>query len=178
MTALVLLLAGLLGVLLLAHRADGTLLRAVVEYAVVAVLALLLAFTPATRDASAGVAAGVASGSASLGRVAAGAWQRATGQQAAGAPAAAAPTRPTPKAARPTRTTRPAAPPASTLPPAARPAARGGVPLPVGVLLLVAIVLLGLVGLAWRVRRLDRRDALAQGLARLPRGRGRRRRAA
>jgi len=52
------------------------------------------------------------------------------------------------------------------------------VPLPVGVLLLVAIVLLGLVGLAWRVRRLDRRDALAQGLARLPRGRGRRRRAA
>ncbi|HYT94985.1 MAG TPA: hypothetical protein VEL76_40085 [Gemmataceae bacterium] len=180
MTALVLLLAGLLGVLLLAHRADGTLLRAVVEYVIVAVLALLLAFTPATRGASAGMAAGVASGSARLGRLAAGAWQRATGQQAAGAPAAAEPTRPTPTAARPPRTTRPAAPTASTPAPAqaSRPAARGGVPLPVGVLLLVAIVLLGLVGLAWRVRRLDRRDALAQGLARLPRGRGRRRRAA
>ncbi len=58
MTALLLALAGLLGVLLLAHRADGTLLRAVAEYAAVAVLALLLAFTPATRDASAGMAAG------------------------------------------------------------------------------------------------------------------------
>jgi len=175
-TVLVLVLAGLLGVLLLAHRSDGTLLRAVVEYAVVAVLALLLAFTPATRDVSAGVTAGVTSGSARLGRLAADAWQRASGQQAADAPAAAEPTRPTPTAARPPRTTRPAGRPAPA--PATRPAARPGVPAPLGVLLLVGIALAGLVGLAWRVRRLDRRDALAQGLARLPRGRGRRRRSA
>jgi hypothetical protein len=184
MTALVLLLAGLLGVLLLVHRADGDLLRASFEYAVVAVLALLLAFTPATRGASAGVTAGVTSGSASLGRLVADAWQRAFGdRQAAGAPAAAEPTRPRAKAASAPRATRPpgasrppARAPASA--PAARPVARSGVPLPAGVLLLVAVALVGLVVLAWRIRRLDRRDPLELGLARLPRGRRGRRRAA
>jgi len=186
-TVLVLVLVGLLGVLLVAHRSDGDLLRAVAEYAVVAVLALLLAFTPATRGASAGVTAGVTSGSATVGRLAADAWQRAFGdQQATGAPAAPAPTRPTqptrpkPKTASAPRTTRPAAPPASTPAPdpAPAPAARSGVPLPAGVLLLVAVALAGLVALAWRIRRLDRRDPLDLGLARLPRGRRGRRRAA
>jgi hypothetical protein len=178
-TVLVLVLAGLLGVLLLVHRSDGDLLRAVVEYAVVAVLALLLAFAPATRDASAGVTAGVSSGSAALGRLVADAWQRAFGdRQAAGAPAAPAPTRPTPKATRPPRATRPTTPPASAPTPTPAPAARPGVPLPAGVGLLVAVALLGLVVLAWRIRRLDRRDPLELGLARLPRSGGRRRRAA
>jgi hypothetical protein len=181
-TVLVLVLAGLLVVLLLAHRSEGTLARALAEYAVVALLALLLAFTPATRDASAGMAAGVSSGSAALARLAASAWQRAFGHPATGTPAAAEPTRPTAtaRATRPTRTTRPATPPTSTPTPAATPApaARSGVPLPVGVGLLVAIGLVGLVALAWRIRRLDQRDPLDLGLARLPRGRGRRRRAA
>jgi hypothetical protein len=177
-TMLVLVLAGLLGVLLLAHRAEGTLVRALVEYAAVAVLALLLAFTPATRAASAGVTAGVTSGSAALGRLAADAWQRAFGdRRAAGAPAAPAPTRPTPKATRPPRATLPAAPPTSrpAPAPATRPAGRAGVPPSAGVLLLVAVALGGLVALAWRIRRLDRRDPLELGLARLPRGRRRRR---
>jgi len=168
-TVLVLVLAGLLGVLLLAHRTEGTLARALAEYAVVAVLALLLAFAPATRSASAGVTAGVTSGSASLGRLAADAWQRAFGdQQAAGAPAAPEPTRPAPSTA-----ARPATPPTSTPTPA--PAARSGVPLPAGVGLLVGVALAGLVALAWRIRRLDHHDPLELGLARLPRGRRRRR---
>jgi hypothetical protein len=181
-TALVLVLAALLVVLLVAHRSEGTLARAVAEYAVVALLALLLAFTPATRDASAGMVAGVSSGSASLARLAASAWQRAFGRQVTEAPAAAAPTRPaaTAKATRPPRASLPATPPTS-LPaaaPTARPAAGSGVPLPVGVLLLAGIGLVGLVALAWRIRRLDRRDPVDLGLARLPRGRRWHRRAA
>jgi len=183
-TALVLLLAGLLGVLLLVHRTDGDLLRAIFEYAIVAVLALLLAFAPATRGTSAGVTAGVTGGSAALGRLVADAWQRAFGdQQATDAPAAAEPARPKPKAAlgpRTARPPRPTTPPASTPTPApaARPAARSGVPLPAGVGLLVGVVVVGLVALAWRIRRLDRRDPLDLGLARLPRSRRGRRRAA
>jgi hypothetical protein len=186
-TALVLVLAALLVILLVAHRAEGTLARAVAEYAVVALLALLLAFAPATRGASAGMAAGVASGSAALGRLAASAWQHAFGQPATDTPAAAEPTRPTAtaRATRPPRTTRPPATPPTSVPvpapaaaPAARPAAGSGVPLPLGVGLLVALGLAGLVALAWRIRRLDQRDPADLGLARLPRGRGRRRRAA
>jgi hypothetical protein len=184
-TALVLVLAGLVVVLLVAHRSEGTLARAVAEYAVVALLALLLAFAPATREASAGMAAGVSSGSAALGRLAASAWQHAFGQQATEAPAAAEPTRPaaTARASRPPRPTRPPATPPTSAPaaapaPAARPAAGSGVPLPVGVGLLAALGLAGLVGLAWRIRRLDQRDPLDLGLARLPRGRRRRGRAA
>jgi hypothetical protein len=179
-TVLVLVLAGLLVVLLLAHRSEGTLARAVAEYAVVALLALLLAFAPATRDASTGMAAGVSSGSAALGRLAASAWQRAFGQETPANPAAAEPTRPTAqataRASRPPRTTRPAAiPPTSVPAPATRPAARSGVPLPVGVGLLAALGLAGAVLVAWRIRRLDQRDPLDLGLARLPRGRRRRR---
>jgi cobalamin biosynthesis Mg chelatase CobN len=180
-TALVLVLAGLLVVLLLARRSEGTLARAVAEYAVVALLALLLAFAPATREASAGMVAGVTSGSASLARLAASAWQHAFGQQVTEAPAAAEPARPaaTARASRPTRTTRPPATlPTSVPEPTPAPTARSGVPLPVGVGLLAALALVGLVLLAWRIRRLDRRDPLDLGLARLPRGRGRRRRAA
>jgi hypothetical protein len=181
-TALVLVLAALLVILLVAHRAEGTLARAVAEYTVVALLALLLAFTPATRDASAGMAAGVASGSASLARLAASAWQHAFGQEPTEVPVAAEPTRPaaTATATRPPRASLPAAPPTS-LPaaaPAARPAAGSGVPLPVGVLLLAGIGLVGLVALAWRIRRLDQRDPVDLGLARLPRGRRRRSRRA
>jgi hypothetical protein len=184
-TVLVLVLAGLLVVLLLAHRSEGTLARAVAEYAVVALLALLLAFAPTTRGASAGMAAGVTSGSATLGRLAASAWQHAFGQQPTEAPAAAEPTRSaaTATATRPPRTTRPPATPPTSVPapaaaPAARPAAGSGVPLPVGVGLLAALGLAGLVALAWRIRRLDQRDPLDPGLARLPHRRGRRRRAA
>jgi hypothetical protein len=138
-TALVLVLAGLLVVLLVAHRSEGTLARAAAEYTVVALLALLLAFTPATRDASAGMAAGVTSGSAALARLAVSAWQRAFGEQATEAPAAAEPARPAAPATatRPSRSTQtPATPPtsapASAAAPAARPAAGSGVPLPVG----------------------------------------------
>jgi hypothetical protein len=180
-TALVLVLAGLLVVLLLAHRSEGTLARAVAEYAVVALLALLVAFAPATRDASAGMVAGVTSGSASLARLAASAWQHAFGQQPTEAPAVSEPTRPaaTAKATRPTRPTRPPATLPTSVPepapaPAARPAAGSGVPLPVGVGLLVALGLVGAVLLAWRIRRLDQRDPLDLGLAPLPRGRRRR----
>jgi hypothetical protein len=181
-TVLVLLLAGLLVVLLVAHRSEGTLARAVAEYAVVALLALLLAFAPATRAASAGMVAGVTSGSAALARLAASAWQRAFGQPATDIPAAAEPTRPaaTARPTRPPRTTRLASPPtstptpAATPAPAARPAARSGVPLPVGVGTLVALALAGAVLLAWRIRRLDQRDPADLGLARLPRGRRRR----
>jgi hypothetical protein len=182
-TALVLVLAGLLVVLLLAHRSEGTLARAVAEYAVVALLALLLAFAPATRGASGEVTAGVASGSAALGRLAATAWQHAFGQQTTEAPAA--PTRPTAqaRATRPPGTTRPPATPPTSVPtaapaaaPTARPAAGSGVPLPVGVGLLAALGLAGAVLVAWRIRRLDQRDPLDLdlGLARLPRRRRRR----
>jgi hypothetical protein len=179
LTALVLVLAGLVVVLLVAHRSDGTLARAVAEYAVVALLALLLAFTPATRGAAVGVTAGVTSGSAALGRLAASAWQHAFGQQATQAPAASEPTRPTATTTRPPRTTRPPATPPTSVPaaapaPAARPAAGSGVPLPVGVGLLVALGLVGAVLLAWRIRRLDQRDPLDLGLTRLPGGRRRR----
>jgi hypothetical protein len=184
-TALVLVLVGLLVVLLLAHRSEGTLARALAEYAVVALLALLLAFAPATRGASAGMVAGVTSGSASLARLAASAWQHAFGQAATQAPAAAEPTRPvaTARASRPPRTTRPPATPPTSFPepapaPNARRAAGSGVPPPVGVGLLAALGLAGAVLVAWRIRRLDQRDPLDLGLARLPRGRGRRRRAA
>jgi hypothetical protein len=173
-TALVLVLAGLVVVLLVAHRSEGTLARAVAEYAVVAVLALLLAFAPATRGASAGMAAGVGSGSAALGRLAASAWQRAFGQEPTEAPAAAEPTRPaaTATGSRSPRPTRPPATPPTSIPAAAAaPAAGSGVPLPVGVGLLAALGLVGAVLLAWRIRRLDQRDPLDLGLARLPRGR-------
>jgi hypothetical protein len=185
-TALVLVLAGLLVVLLVAHRSEGTLARAVAEYAVVALLALLLAFAPATRGAAVGVTAGVASGSAALGRLAASAWQRAFGQETpTEAPAVAAPTRPAApaRARRPPRTTRPPATSSASVPaaapaPAARPSGRSGVPLPVGVGLLAALGLAGAVLVAWRIRRLDQRDPLDLGLARLPRGRRRRSRRA
>jgi hypothetical protein len=182
-TALVLVLAGLVVVLLVAHRSEGALARAVTEYAVVALLALLLAFAPATRDASAGMVAGVSSGSAALGRLAASAWQRAFGQEPPEAPAAAEPTRPaaTARATRPPRPTRPPATPPTSVPdpaPAPALAARPGVPLPVGVGLLAALGLTGAVLVAWRIRRLDQRDPLDLDLARLPRGRGRRRRRA
>jgi hypothetical protein len=175
-TVLVLVLAGLLVVLLVTHRSEGTLARAVAEYAVVAVLALLLAFSPATRDASAGMVAGVTSGSAALARLAASAWQHAFGQPATEAPAAVEPTRPAAKARAggPPRTTPPTSEPAPAAAPAARPAAGSGVPLPVGVGLLVAVGLAGAVLLAWRIRRLDQRDPADLSLARLPRGRRRR----
>jgi hypothetical protein len=179
-TVLVLVLAGLVVVLLVAHRSEGTLARAVAEYAVVALLALLLAFAPATRGVSAGMVAGVASGSAALGRLAASAWQHAFGQETPVAPAAAAPTRPA-ATARPTgppRPTHPATPSTSGPAPAPAPAGRSGVPLPVGVVVLAGVALVGLVALAWRIRRLDQRDPHDLALTRLPRGRRRHRRRA
>jgi len=171
-------LAGLLGVLLLVHRSDGDLIRALAEYAVVGVLALLLSFTPTTRGPSASVTAGVTGGSQLVGRLVADAWHTAFNQQPTTPPAPPAATRP---AAGHRPTAPPGPSPTSTHPtgtpaPAARPAPRAGVPL--GLLGLVVVVLGGLVLVSWRVRRLDRDASLGLDLGRLPRGRRRGRRAA
>jgi hypothetical protein len=171
-TALVLVLTAVLVVLLLVHRTDGDLARAVAEYAVVALLAMLLAFTPATSGATGGLTAGVASGSASAGRLLADAWHAAvTHDPNPLAPAPPATTAPKPGHHR--QPARRAAPTASSAPArASHPSGQhAGVPLR---LLLALVVVLGLLLLAARrLRRLDERDALDLGLARLPRRRGR-----
>jgi hypothetical protein len=60
-------LAAVVVVLLVVHRSEGDLGRALVEYALVAVLAVLLAATPSTAGMTAGVASGVTSGSRAAG---------------------------------------------------------------------------------------------------------------
>jgi hypothetical protein len=72
-----LVLAAVVLVLLLVHRSDGDLRRAVVEYALVAVLAVQLAATPSTAGMTAGVASGVTSGSAKAADLARDAWRAA-----------------------------------------------------------------------------------------------------
>jgi hypothetical protein len=172
-TVLLLVLAAVLVVLLLVHRTDGDLARAAVEYMVVALLAMLLAFTPATRDASAGLTAGVATGSASAGRLLADAWHAAITHDPTPTPSPAPPATTRAAAGRHRQAAKRASSTRNSTP---QPAARtidqhAGVPLR---LLLAMAVVLGLLLLAARrVRRLDERDALDLGLTRLPRRRGR-----
>src|SRR6266511_2208905 len=111
---LLLVLAAVVVVLLVVHRSEGDLGRAVVEYALVGVLAALLAATPATAGMTAGVAAGVTRGSQLGADLAGRAWRstfaRLTAQ--ASPPVTTQPTRPAknrPKAAKdqPTSTSPP-----------------------------------------------------------------------
>jgi hypothetical protein len=138
-----LVLAAVVAVLLLVHRADGDLRRTVVEYALVAVLAVQLAATPSTAGMTAGVASGVTSGGDKVADLARGAWRASFGGPAkASAPATTPPSR---KAKQPPEATKdqPAAkqrPPAassptSTSPPTALLAVLGGLVLLLGLLL-------------------------------------------
>src|SRR5215218_232555 len=87
-------LAAVVVVLLLVHRADGDLRRALVEYALVAVLVVQLAATPSTSGMTAGVASGVTSGGDKVADLARGAWRAAFGGPAkASAPATTQPGR-------------------------------------------------------------------------------------
>ena len=157
-------------VLLLVHRADGDLRRALVEYALVAVLAVQLAATPSTAGMTAGVASGVTSGSDKAADLARGAWRASFGGPAKASPPTT--TQPGGKAKqRPKATTdqpaakqrRPAAStPTSTSPPTVLLWVLGGLALGLG-------LLLGRRGRGG----LDRRE-LAPLLAGLTRGRGRR----
>jgi hypothetical protein len=173
-----LVLAAVVVVLLLLHRADGDLRRAMVEYALVAVLAVQLAATPATAGMTAGVAAGVASGGNKAADLARGAWRASFGGPAKASvptttqPGRKAKQRPKVTKDRPTakdRSTAKQRPPAassptSTDPPTALLWVLGGLALLLGLLL------------GRRVRgrgALGGRD-LAPLLAGLTRGRGRR----
>jgi hypothetical protein len=165
-------LTALVLVLLLVHRSDGDLRRAVVEYALVAVLAVQLAATPSTAGMTAEVAAGVTSGSDKAADLARDAWRAAFGGPAkASAPTTTQPGRKAKQ--RPKATT--AQPTGRQRPPAASSPTSSGPPT---VLLVVAgglAVLLGLL-LGRRVRGrggLGGRE-LAPLLAGLARGRGRR----
>src|SRR6266508_5140282 len=89
-------LAAVVVVLLVVHRSDGDLGRAVVEYALVGVLAVLLAATPATAGMTAGVASGVTSGSQKGAELVGMAWRSTFGRPATAAPPAT--TTPAPKA--------------------------------------------------------------------------------
>jgi len=87
-------LAAVVVVLLVIHRSEGNLGRALVEYALVGVLAVLLAATPATAGLTAGVAAGVTSGSQQGAELAARAWRATFSRPAiAEPPATTTPTR-------------------------------------------------------------------------------------
>jgi hypothetical protein len=179
---LLLVLTAVVVVLLVVHRSQGDLGRAVVEYALVAVLAALLAATPSTAGVTAGVASGVTRGS-QLGTDLAGkAWRASFARPAAEAsppatthPARAAKDRPKdrpPAASSPTSTS---SPETATGSPAV-PGAPGPVVL-LGVLGGLVLLVLG----ARRLRRHDlrRADELAMPLlAGLGLGRGRRRRRA
>jgi hypothetical protein len=165
-----LVLAAVVVVLLLVHRAEGSLGRALVEYALVAVLAVQLAATPTTAGMTAGVASGVTSGGDKAADLASGAWRAAFGPPAkASAPTTTQPgrtARQRPKAAtdQPAARQRPpvASSPMSTSPPTALLVVLGGLALGLGVL----------VGRRGR-GGLGRRE-LAPLLAGLARGRGRR----
>jgi hypothetical protein len=166
-----LVLTALVVVLLLVHRSDGDLRRAVVEYALVAVLAVLLAATPSTAGMTAGVASGVTSGSAKAADLARDAWRAAFGGPArASAPTTTHPGRKAkqrPKAIKdqPTAKQRP--------PAASSPAAPGA---PGRAVLLVVLGGLAVLLLGRRVRGrggLGGRE-LAPLLTGLARGRGRR----
>jgi hypothetical protein len=177
-----LVLAAVVLVLLVVHRSEGDLGRAVVEYALVAVLAALLAGTPSTAGVTAGVASGVTKGSQKGADLAGRAWRAAFARPAAQASPPAT-TQPARKAKdrlkdRPKATGSPAStsrPETATGSPAV-PGAPGRAVL-LGVLGGLAVLVL----LARRLRRRDlrRAEALAMPLwTGLPFGRGRRRRAA
>jgi hypothetical protein len=172
-------LAAVVVVLLVVHRSEGDLGRAVVEYALVGVLAVLLAATPATAGMTAGVASGVTSGSQKGAELVGGAWRSTFGRPATAAPPAATkPARtPTAKAEeRPKAATQ--RPPANGSPEAARSPAMPGAPGRVALLGVLGGLAL-LVLLARRLRRHDLRRAEAMPLlAGLPLGRGPRRRRA
>jgi hypothetical protein len=171
-----LVLAAMVVVLLLVHRSDGDLRRAVVEYALVAVLAVQLAATPSTAGMTVGVASGVTSGSDKAAELARDAWRASFGGPAkVSAPTTTQPgrkakQRPKTTTDRPTAKQRPpaASSPTSTSPPTALLMVAGG-------LAVLLAVLLGLL-LGRRVRGrggLGGRE-LAPLLAGLARGRGRR----
>jgi hypothetical protein len=177
-SVLLLVLVALVVVLLLVHRSDGDLLRAVAEYTVVAVLALLLAATPSTAGLSSGVTAGVTSGSATVARLVGQAWRAGFPGSRAAPESSTATTRQAGRrsASRP-QATRPRTPATTTPAPApgrspAAPGAPGR-----GLLLAVLGVLAVLVLVARRVRHRDLRLAEELTLPLLP-GRRRRRRAA
>jgi hypothetical protein len=165
-----LVLAAVVVVLLLVHRAEGSLGRTLVEYALVAVLAVQLAANPTTAGMTAGVASGVTSGGDKAADLARGAWRASFGGPAkASAPTTTQPGRRAkqrPKATKdqPTAKQRPSAAgsPTSTGPPVALLWVLGGLALLLGVL----------VGRRGR-GGLGRRE-LAPLLAGLARGRGRR----
>jgi hypothetical protein len=81
-------LAAIVVVLLVVHRSEGNLARAVVEYALVGVLAVLLAATPSTAGMTAGVASGVTKGSQQGAELVAGAWRSTFGHPATAQPPA------------------------------------------------------------------------------------------
>jgi hypothetical protein len=176
---LLLVLAAVVVVLLVVHRSEGDLGRAVVEYALVAVLAVLLAATPATAGMTAGVASGVTTGSQKGAELVGWAWRSTFGRPATAEPPTTKPartakarTKERPKATgSPTSTSWPET--AAGSPPA--PGAPGRAVL-LGVLGGLVLLVLG----ARRLRRHDLRRAdelampLLAGLG-LGRGRGRRR---
>jgi hypothetical protein len=157
-------------VLLVVHRSEGDLGRALVEYALVAVLAVLLAATPSTAGMTAGVASGVTRGSQKGAELVGWAWRSTFGRPAtAQPPATSKPTR------RATATAKDqpkaASSPQRATPPAASPGAPGRAAL-LGVVGGLALLVLG----ARHLRRHDLRRAEAMPLlAGLPLGRGRRR---
>jgi hypothetical protein len=163
-------LAAMVVVLLLVHRAEGNLGRALVEFALVAVLAVQLAATPTTAGMTAGVASGVASGGDKAAELARGAWRAAFGPPAKASPPTTtqpgrtAKQRPKATTDQPAATQRPPAAnsPTSTSPSTALVVVLGGLALGLGVL----------VGRRGR-GGLGRRE-LAPLLAGLARGRGRR----
>jgi hypothetical protein len=173
-------LAAVVVVLLVIHRSEGDLARAMVEYALVAVLAMLLAATPTTAGMTAGVASGVTTGSQKGAELAGWAWRSTFGRPATAKPPAT--TQPIRKAKAKARPNPAKQGPKATSPPAAAtrspatPGAPGRAVLP-GVLCGLVLLVLA----ARRLRRADlrRADALAMPLLTgLGLGRGRRRRSA
>jgi hypothetical protein len=176
---LLMVLAAVVVVLLVVHRSEGDLVRALVEYALVAVLAVLLAATPATAGMTAGVASGVTTGSQKGAELAGQAWRATFARPATAEPSAT--TKPAPKATAKDRRKAAGSPTSTSRPETATgsPAAPGapGRAVLLGVLGGLVLLVLG----ARRLRRHDlrRAEALAMPLlAGLPFGRGRRRRRA
>jgi hypothetical protein len=179
-----LVLTAVVVVLLVVHHGQGDLRRAICEFAVVAVVAVLLAATPSTAGMTAGVASGVTSGSQKGAELVGWAWRSTFGRPAAQANPPET-TQPARKAkAKAKEWPNPASSPTSTSQPEtatgsqAAPGAPGRAVL-LGVLGGLVLLVLG----ARRLRRHDLRRAdelampLLAGLG-LARGRGRRRRAA
>jgi hypothetical protein len=160
-------LVAIVVVLLMVHRSEGDLGRALVEYALVAVLAVLLAATPSTAGMTAGVASGVTTGSQKGAELVGWAWRSTFGRPATAEPPA------TSKPARRATAKAKDQPKAASSPQRATPSpgAPGRAAL-LGVLGGLALLVLG----ARRLRRHDLRRAEAMPLlAGLPLGRGRRR---